>query len=517
MNVSRRRATLATFLGSTFNTLIVSVQAIVLMPLYLHSIGPRLYGAWLGSGDILIWMQAFDLGLPNLMIQRIGAAQGKGDTQTVGEYFATGMIALVCISLCLLGIAILLSPFIPTWMGLAGEEALILQRCFRVGAVGAALNIANNSVVGFSRGVQRTTFINLMGVISSLIGFGISLGLVLSGAGLWAIALGLLSRSIVLIIGSFIFTLSILKTELHGAFCLRRAILREFFLISPATALGGLSYTAMNQSETALAAILIRPEAAAVLSLTRKAVDMARNLVDMIGVATYGSFAHLAASDQRDRALQVYAQINSLRLSLAVALAAAYLAVNASLISVWVGPDQYGGPLLTGLIAIQFISVGSSYLVNYLYRATGPILKGSLMLVAESAVRVPLTVILLRQFGLWGAALSGIVTSVLTAVIVYRWTYQALIRFSKPVKGFIISVWIARLLLLAMGFWVGIAFHQPSWSYVLIVGSLMTLIGGMGLIYMDPLLLDVQNIIITSLKRLKVPYLWNRIPQVKQK
>jgi len=515
MNVSRRRATLATFGGSSFNTLIISIQAIVLMPLYLQIIGPRLYGAWLGSGDILVWMQAFDLGLPNLMIQRIGAAQGKGDLQTVGEYFATGMVALICISLCILGIAMLLSPFIPSWMGLAGEEAQVLQQCFRVAAVGAAVNIANNSVVGFSRGVQRTAFINLMGVVSSLIGFGVSLGLVFSGAGLWAVALGLLSRSIILVIGSFVFTFVILRTELHGVFCLRRTILREFFLISPATALGGLSYTAMNQSETALAAILIRPEAAVILSLTRKAVDMARSLVDMIGVATYGSFAHLVASDQRDRAQQVYAQINSLRLSLAVALAAAYLAVNASLISVWVGFDQYGGPLLTGLIAIQFVLVGGSYLINYLYRATGPIMKGSFMLVAESIVRVPLTVILLRQFGLWGAAVSSIVTSTLTALIVYRWTHRALIRFSKPVERVVAPVWIARLLLLAAGFWIGITFHQPSWSYVLIVGSLIALTGGIGLIYMDPLLWDMQDIILSILKRLQCILRLGRGPWVK--
>ena len=77
-DASRRKATITTLIGGTAGTLIVTVQAAVLIPLYINHIGPRLYGAWLASGDFLVWMQAFDLGLPNLMIQRIAMAYGKG-------------------------------------------------------------------------------------------------------------------------------------------------------------------------------------------------------------------------------------------------------------------------------------------------------------------------------------------------------------------------------------------------------------------------------------------------------
>src|ERR1039457_4824351 len=92
--VSRRGAALVSLAGGSAGTLLVIIQAVVLIPLFLRYVGPRLYGAWLASGDFLVWMQSFDLGLPNLMIQRIALAHGRGDQRSVGEWFGTGTAVL---------------------------------------------------------------------------------------------------------------------------------------------------------------------------------------------------------------------------------------------------------------------------------------------------------------------------------------------------------------------------------------------------------------------------------------
>src|SRR2546425_8841364 len=91
---TRTTAALASLTGNSLNVLVVSVQALLLIPLYLAAVGPRLYGAWLASGEILTWMQAMDLGIPNLMIQRIAAAHGGGDRRVAGEWFASGLLVL---------------------------------------------------------------------------------------------------------------------------------------------------------------------------------------------------------------------------------------------------------------------------------------------------------------------------------------------------------------------------------------------------------------------------------------
>ncbi len=312
----------------------------------------------------MVWMLAFDLGLPNLMIQRIGAAQGRNDNQAVAEYFAAGMLTLAGVACIIAAIALVFSDFIPSWMGLIGFEAEELRWCFIVGSIATAVNIFNNSIVGFSRGIQKTAFMNVTTIVSSILGFVVSLGLILAGLGLWAIAWGLVTRVCVSLMGSVIFAAANLRGGMLPFFRVRASVLREFLTILPSTTLGGLSYAVMNQSESALVAIFAKPELATVFTLTRKAMEAAKALVDMVGHASYGSFAHLVTSDQRDRALQIHAEITSLWLSLAVVMASAYMSVNPSLVSIWVGGSQYGGTMLTILMAVQFLVVGGSCLMN---------------------------------------------------------------------------------------------------------------------------------------------------------
>lgn len=504
MNVSRRRATFATLTGSTGNILILSIQAFVLVPLYLSAIGPRLYGAWLGSGDILVWMQVFDLGLPNLMIQRIGAAHGRGDTKAVAEYFATGLLVLAFVALVVVLIILLVSFSLPGWMGLVNDEGRILQSCFIAGAIVSGFSLFLNGVVGFTRGVQNTTFMNITGIVSSLVGFCVSLGFILAGWGLWAIPIGMGARTGISFVGGGIFTARMLRGEMSRFFRVRASLLREFFIISPAATLGSISYAAMNQSETILVAIFIRPELAVIFSLTRKALEIARGLVDMIAFGTYGGFAHLVASNDRHRTLQVHAEINSLQLSLAVVLVSAYMAVNESLLSIWVGSAQYGGALLTILMATQFVLVTGSFLMNYLYRATGSIMRGSMALFAESAIRFPGMIILLLWIGLPGIPIAGMVTSAIFWLLIRRWTLKEVSLFSQPSPVCGPQVWAGRAFIFVIGVLLCIFIRWESWSYVLITSSVMAFVGGVVLIFVDPLLTNTHVVVASILSRLRI-------------
>jgi len=485
---SRRRATITTLVGSSANTVIVSVQVLVLMPLYLRAVGPHLYGAWLGAGDFLIWMQAFDLGLPNLMIQRIGVAHGKGDAKAVAEYYATGLAVAALVSLVLAIGASGISFLVPGWMGIAGADARLLQRCFTLGVIAGSISLFNNTIVGLSRAIQDTLFLNCVVLVSTLIGFGVSLGAVLAGVGLWAIPMGLAARALVSIVGSAVFNLKIMRGEMLKHFHVRRAILREFLAVSPATALGGLGYALMNQSESAIVAIVLRPEFAAVLTFTRKLLEVGRNIVDMIAFAAYGGVAHLVASKQRHRILFVHAEITTLRLACAIIGASAYMAVNGSLVPIWAGPAEYGGMALTILLALQFLVVGQSFLLNYLYRAMGPVMRGSLAQLAESLVRVPLLVGLVMLFGLRGIPLAGIITGLLFSFITLSWTKQEVGAFAEPAPSTPAAVWWTRGGILVVGALVGIAIQMHSWVYVAVTGAAVASAAATALLLTDPIL-----------------------------
>lgn len=467
--VSRRRSVLATLSGSTAVTIIVAVQALVLAPLFLRELGPSLYGGWLASGELLVWLQAFDLGLPNLLIQRIGAAHGRGDSRTVGEYLASGLLVLGSIAVFVGVVAVILAPWVPPAIGITGHDANLLGSALALAGVASAATLATNAAVGFARGVQLTGMISAVTIASVLVGFAVTLLLLLAGWGLWAAALGLAARACVVVAGASVFVIHHLRRGLSAHFHVRRATCLELLSISPVTALGGLAYAGMHQSETALVAALGRPDLAAAYALTRRAADLARALIDMIGAAAYGSFAHLVASKQRERSLEVHAEISSARLSLAVVAAGTYIAVNAPLVGAWVGPDQYLGLSITFWFALQMLVSGQGYLLNYLYRATGAVASGSWMLLVEALVRVPLMVLLFQVLGVLALPGAAVATSAAFGTIAWAWTRRRLVSPAGPRAAPPIRLNVVRASVLVAGCLIGLVLQQPSWAWAVLV------------------------------------------------
>jgi len=481
----RRTATLITLVGSSANTLLVSLQAVLLIPLYTHYIGPKLYGAWLGSGDVLVWLQAFDLGLPNLMIQRVASAHGRGDHKTVGEWFTSTMFALA-IAGCLIAVGgFLIAGHIATFLAVRDSAAAQLQMCFGIAASVTGVLIVNNGLVGFSRAVQRTGLTNVVTIVAGIAGLLVSLWSILHGSGLLAIPLGMVVRAIVTLFGSAWFSISFLNSTYHPHLRVRMLVLREMLLVSPATAFGTLGYAVMNQSDTVLAASLFGPEMALVLNLTKKSADVFRSLIDMIGFASYGGFAHLVSSPERNKALIIHSDITSLRLFAVILAAAAYMCANQTLVTKWVGSNYYGGPLLTVIVGLHLIIVGGSYLTNYLYRAAGQIVNGSLMLIAESLLRIPLMVMFSHWFQLPGLLVGGIVTAAASMTLVQRWTNKQLAPFAQPATGGSPRVWAVRAAVFATGAMVCAFLPTGCLALTVTAGILTVSFGGAALVYTD--------------------------------
>lgn len=485
---SRRGATLSTLAGSTAGTFIVTIQAAVLIPLYISHVGPRLYGAWLASGDFLVWMQTFDLGLPNLMIQRIAVAYAGRNDRNVSEWLGTGMAMLACVSALIAAAGIGISFLIPRFFGLGGAEADQLRQCFQMASLAAGLNLFSEVFFAFSRAVQDTTFMNVTRVVATLGGFAVSFGAVLSGLGLWALPLGLTVRAALALTGGMIFMLRRYGYDVKRYLSFSKAVAHEFAAIAPATTLGGLSYSLMTQSDTALVGILRGPELATVYNITRKLMDACRGLVDQIAAASYGGFAHLIGSPDRGRALQVYAEIRSVRLWLAISAAAAFMAVNGPLIRLWVGGKMFGGPALTIFLGLQMIVGGESYLINYLYRAAVSVQKGSLALVVEALGRSALAVAFLLWLGLPGLALGAVVAGSAASFVVLRWTTRELSIFAKAPRPLPARTLVARAFVLSAAVFLCIAIggHINSWLAVVLVASTVGISAIAALLCTDP-------------------------------
>ena len=498
--VSRMRAALSTFAGSTATTLLVSIQALVMMPLYMSKIGSHMYGAWLATGDLLVLMLAFDMGIPNILIQRIGAALANSDKKAIGNYFGTGATILIAFS-CTLCLALAsISPFVPSWVHLHGADAQLLQKTFLLDTVAICLMLTNFVFQGLARGLQQTGFINLSSFLATLVGFATVLGLLLTDHGLWSISIGVAIRATLTLFGSVLFLFTGVDRDIRKCLCFDRDVAREFCKLSPPMFVAGLSYGFMNNCQVFLAAIVLGPESATIFGLTRKAADVARNVLDAVGNASYGGFAHLFASGDRVKSRSIYQEVIAIYLSVGLALMCAYIATNPSLVGVWVSGKIFGGSTLTILIALSTMISSWSYLTLSLYRSTDHHRAVSSALLLECLCRLPLMIGLLYLFGLPGLPVATILTGLASGLWAH-FRIKRLLDTTENTEAKQSMVWALRVVVFVIGAVICVLAVRPTWSFVLSVGGSIMLGTGALFVGIDPLLHRVRRMVVRKFMR----------------
>ena len=481
--VGRRRAALTTFMGSSANMFAASLQAILLTPLVLHRVGAPLYGAWMASGEILVWMLAFDFGIPNLLVQRVGAAHAREDFVACGEDFAAGFLALGVLATALAVLLYAISPFVPGWLHIGGAEAATLRTCFVVASVSTCTMLLDYGLHGLARGLQDTRLIYRFAVLGTVVGFAVTAFLLHQGYGLLSVAIGLVVRVGVAFLGSVVWFFGI-DARIRRACHVRRERLTELLTLSVPMFLSGITVAVMNNSGVTLVAVLLRPELAAVYGITKRAADLVRSLADMVGLASYGGFAHLRASGDAHRAQEVYGEIHATYVAFSVALLSATVAVNPSLIATWTGAASYGGLALNALVALAALAGGWSYLTVNLLRAIGKTSEGSWAVVLDGLVRVPLMAILAITVGLEGLASA----TIFTAAVAGLWCHRLCRREIGPTPVPDATTWAVRIILFAVAVASAASLRVVGWPAVLLFGATWSAVALLLLAVSDPLL-----------------------------
>ena len=483
---SRRRAALSTLVGTGATVAITVAQAFILIPLCLANLGTALYGAWLAASELLIWLQFLDLGIPNLMTQRIGASVGRNDDIEAAQWAGTGLWALITVGAALTVLALIAAPFIAMWVRVSAADADAFTASFRIGALASAILLTYNGVLGIARGAQLTGLMNAAQVAGALTGLVVAIALLLAGFGVWALAFGLLARAVISLLGAALFVIGARRASGVRLGRPSAAVLRQMLGLAPSMGAANAAYLLANNSELLLVNTLFGPVPAAVYALTRRAMEGFRQLLDSIAWAVYGSFAHLVTAEDRHRARTVLDEVLWLRLAAACLCGAVVLAVNQPFVTLLFGAEHFGGVWLTAGFAVQMIVGGQTFLANYLLRATGLVREGSILLMSEAAARVAAIAAGLLMAGLAGAPWAAVAVSACALFVMRRALHRALPPALSATSPPPMGSRLAPFALLAFGLAVAVVRIPVSWASVGGVAAALTIVGAVVLWWMLP-------------------------------
>lgn len=399
---------------------VVMVVGLWLTPFFLAHLGVADYGLWLVVGQVLGYLGLLDLGVTAILPREVAAASGSADrAERVPEVVrrASWLVWLQAPVAAVVAAA--------AWAGvgaarpeLAGPLAVILTTyvlLFPLRVFGAVL--AGLQDLAFAASIQSAGW-----VVTTVT----SVGLVVAGAGLYALAAGWAAGQ--------------LTTAAAGWWRVRArfpearprggwpgwAGLRQFLGGSLWASVRTVAQLLLNGTELIVLGWALGPAAVVLYVCTTKLVAVVTNQPYLAVASALPAVAELRAGGDRDRLWRACRALGLGMMLVSGALALAVIAVTPAFVPRWVGPDQYAGPTLTLLAVLVMVARHWTYTMLQTIYALGYDRRLALVAMADGLTTTAATAGWVMATGVIGVPLGSLTGLVLTNAPVAVWTLAAI-------------------------------------------------------------------------------------------
>ena len=394
------------------------VSGLVVTPILLDSIGDASFGIWSFIGAITIYLSVLDFGVGPTIVRYAAEARGRRAPEDTNAIASAGLALYGVIGLVTLPVGLVVAWLVPVlvdtpddlvWEARVATFLVVLSIAARF-----PLGLFNNLLVG----QQRFDLQNLANFISTVLYAVLVVVLMPNGGGL--ILLGALTLGTTLL--RLVLPLRWLRRELPDlrlsrAFVTRERV-RELVAFSGSNFLIHVANKVVFATDIVVVGIVLGAEAAALYAIPAKLFSLAFGLGSVGTGLLYPAFAEHEGAGEEERQRRLL--LAGLRggTAAAVLLALPLLFIPDLLIEGWVG-EGYGesAPVLA-LLALVLLVHQPLYLVTQFLIARARQREIARALVAAGAANVVLSVVLAKTVGIWGVALSTLITDL--AVLALR-------------------------------------------------------------------------------------------------
>ncbi|ADE53417.1 hypothetical protein [Coraliomargarita akajimensis] len=425
----RRKAVIWHVAGGWLSNLILIVQGLLLIPLYLHFLGERLYGFWLASGGVLALLSMMDVGASAVTQQRCAAAYGRKDMTEVTRYFWHGAVVMAGVLLVFFSMTCLIAIGLPEWLKVDTEYRDLIVATFIVTGFAAVGRLANDFMRYFASALQRNQYPVFAQTLGDMLGLvTIVLALVVFQMGLWSLALGALARTLVPFLSNLVHTAWIL-VSIGATNQWSAKVFSDYYKTTPSVLFAKATGQISQNLPSILIARFIGPEANVMFTVTFRVVFMVRSFLNHALSGLYAACTHYFG-DPSVSAAKEARTVSSLVRGYAVGAGLGvllYALFNHGFVSLWTSESQFAGQAFTTLAALAtFIHVRDTLLVG-LGGSIGSIREVHVIRACENLLTMVLSV-----FGIYYLGLIGSLIAVILSGLSLQYFYFKLFTEKKP-------------------------------------------------------------------------------------
>lgn len=420
---SRKKTTKWNLFFMYLQVAISIINGIVIVPLYLYYLKSDLYGAWLATGNLLVWFTVIDPGISDIAKQRIAFAYAKKEIKDIRYIVSSTILLHLLVGLIIFSAVFIIADQLPAILKLSSNiDQVALIDSFKIAGIGTALMLFGFSFNNLNFGLQSSLAIGIIWSIINVLGTALNIALLIEGFGLLSIAYASVFKGFFYVVGNATYLAWRVKKEKFG-FGFSWDFLKSFSKIFSYTFISKISETISNNFDLILVARFIDTHTVTLLELTRRPIKVLQGFLTRPSAAMVPSLAHLFGENDLEKYKNILLRFFNLSNALNVLVIFGFITFNKSLNYLWLGPDMYIGNTINIIICVTFLISTTSYnLSNYVF-SIGKIKEMSIITTIRSFTNLLLLVVMGKYLGLVGVALAPLAAYMVTEI----WFYPKLI------------------------------------------------------------------------------------------
>lgn len=393
---------------------VVVVVGLWLTPFLLGRLGSHDYGLWLTATQLLAYLTLLDIGVLALLPRETAYATGRAG----GSQHAPDLPDVVARTA---RIVLLQMPFIALaawaawWFLPAQWEPLRLPMGILLIAFVVAYPLRIFQAV--LQGLQDLAFVGSVQLAAWSIGTIVSVGLVLAGWKLGALAAGAAVTQVIALAACAcrlaVSCPAAIPRRLRAMSWRETA---EYMGRALWVSVGQLAQVMLYSTDMLIVAWVFGPVTVVPYACTQKLISVLSNQPQILTQAAAPALSELRMGASRDKLLSVTSSLSLALMLGSGAVVMLVVAVNRAFVSWWVGPDQFGGLVLTCVFAVAMLVRHWATSLVYSLFSFGYERRIALTTLADGAVTLALSLVLARSIGVIGVPLGFLGGALLVSV-----------------------------------------------------------------------------------------------------
>jgi O-antigen/teichoic acid export membrane protein len=425
---------------------LVTLVGLWLTPFLLGRLGAHEYGLWLAATQLIAYLTLLDLGVLALLPRDAAYATGRAAAENplgdVPDVLArAGWIVLWQMPF------IAAASFAAWYLLPAAWDAL--ARPLAVLLIAFVLTYPLRLFQAALQGLQDLAFAGVLQLSAWAAGTAVAIALVLTGEGLLAVAVGALVTQVIALVVSGIRLVRRFPAALpRGLQPQSWTSVRPYLQRAGWVSLGQVAQLLLYSTDILLVAWFFGPVTVVPYACTQKLIAVLANQPQVLTQAAAPALSELRMGASREKLFTVTSSLSLALMLVSGGVVVLVIALNRAFVTWWVGPDQYGGALLTGLFALSMLARHWNTALVYSLFSFGFERRLSLTTIADGVVSFGLAFVLAGTVGVIGVPIGFIAGAVLVSIPAHVIALARATGVSPSHFAWSLSPWALRLALL---------------------------------------------------------------------